>query len=115
MNKKMIGPVVGALLASCASVVRAQQGLDPKQQASDPKQQAAAARTVVVPHWYGGLAVGQTILDLPDDALPVAGTSTLNRATTSTATNSSRATSCTGTSRSRPRTPTMAYSPRRAS
>jgi opacity protein-like surface antigen len=86
MNKKMIGRAVGVLLASCASVACAQQGLDPKQQGSDPKQQgsdqkehAAVPRGVVVPHWYGGLALGQTILDLPDDALPVAGTSTLNK------------------------------------
>jgi OOP family OmpA-OmpF porin len=71
MYKKMICPAAGALLAAFAAVASAQQSADPKQ--------AAAPRTVVVPHWYGGLAVGQTILDVPDEALPVAGTSTLNR------------------------------------
>jgi OOP family OmpA-OmpF porin len=36
---------------------------------------------VVVPHWYAGAAVGQTILDLADDALPAPGStaSTLNK------------------------------------
>jgi hypothetical protein len=27
----------------------------------------------VAPHWYGGVAIGQTILDLTDDALPAPG------------------------------------------
>jgi len=77
MNKKMIWPMAGALLAACAGAASAQQ-------AADAKQQAADARQLVVPHWYGGMALGQTILDLTDDALPVAGTSTLNKGTNRT-------------------------------
>lgn len=65
MNKKMICPMAGALLAACAGAASAQQAADPKHG--------------VVPHWYGGMALGQTILDLTDDALPVAGASTLNK------------------------------------
>jgi hypothetical protein len=57
--------MAGALLAAWAGAASAQQ--------------AAAPMEGVVPHWYGGMALGQTILDLTDEALPVAGTSTLNK------------------------------------
>jgi OOP family OmpA-OmpF porin len=66
MSKKTICPAAGLLLLVAATVACAQQV-------------AAPAATVVPPslarHWYGGVALGQTIYDLPPDALPIAGTS----------------------------------------
>jgi opacity protein-like surface antigen len=60
MTKKMTCPAAGVLLAAAATVACAQQ---------------AAAPAAVPPHLYGGAALGQTILDLPPEAVPVAGTS----------------------------------------
>lgn len=65
MTRKTICPAAGVLLAAAATVACAQQ--------------AAAPAAVAVPpsasHWYGGAALGQTIQDLPPEAVPIAGTS----------------------------------------
>lgn len=69
MSNKKICTAAGLLLAAAATVACAQQAAAP----------AVAAPTIVVPtlapHWYGGVGVGQTIYDLPPEAVPIAGTS----------------------------------------
>jgi OOP family OmpA-OmpF porin len=63
MSKKTICPAAGVLLAAAATVACAQQAAAPAPAAAMP------------PHWYGGAALGQTIQDLPPEAVPIAGTS----------------------------------------
>jgi opacity protein-like surface antigen len=65
MTKKTICPAAGVLLAAAATFACAQQAAAP----------APAPMPGVPPHLYGGAALGQTILDLPPEAVPIAGTS----------------------------------------
>jgi opacity protein-like surface antigen len=71
MSNKTICPAAGLLLAAAATVACAQQAASPAAVVAPP--------TIVVPslapHWYGGVALGQTIFDLPPEAVPIAGTS----------------------------------------
>jgi OmpA-OmpF porin, OOP family len=71
MNRKMTGPAAGVLLAAAATVACAQQAAAP---AATPAPAAVVAPPVVA-HLYAGAALGQTILDLPPEAVPIAGTS----------------------------------------
>ncbi len=66
----------GLALACAAGAALAQQGAKPA-----PVPAAAPVVAVVVPHWYIGGAIGQTILDLPDSAMPAPGAtdSSLNK------------------------------------
>src|SRR6266850_6920309 len=68
----------------CLSVVLAALSGNAMAQAKpDAQKPVPDFARVVVPHWYGGAAVGQTILDLTDDALPAPGStrSTINKGT----------------------------------
>ena len=69
MTKKTICPAAGVLLAAAATVACAQQAPAP----------GGMPPAIVVPssapHWYAGAALGQTIQDLPPEAVPIAGTS----------------------------------------
>jgi len=66
MTKKTICPAAGVLLAAAATVACAQQAAAPA---------AAVPPPIVASHWYGGVALGQTIQDLLPEAVPIAGTS----------------------------------------
>ncbi len=63
---------VFGLALACAGAAQAQQQAAPK---------PAPVVAVAVPHWYIGGAIGQTIFDMPDDAVPAPGAtdSTLNK------------------------------------
>jgi opacity protein-like surface antigen len=67
MNRKTTGPAAGVVLAAAATVACAQQAAAPAA--------GVAPAAAVAPHWYGGVALGQTIYDLPPEAVPIAGTS----------------------------------------
>jgi opacity protein-like surface antigen len=71
MSKKTICPAAGVLLAAAATVACAQQAAAPA--AAVPPPTTVVGPTA--PHWYGGAALGQTIQDLPPEAVPIAGTS----------------------------------------
>jgi len=68
---RTICPAAGVLLAAAATVACAQQAAAP-----------APIPPGVSPHWYGGAAAGQTIQDVPPEAVPIAGTSSADGTST---------------------------------
>jgi OOP family OmpA-OmpF porin len=73
MTKKTMCPAAGVLLAAAATVACAQQATPPA---------AAVPPPALASHWYGGVALGQTIQDLPPEAVPIAGTSSAAQTST---------------------------------
>lgn len=67
MNRKRVLHFLAAGSLACVA------GCAFAQREEAAKQPAPKPMLVVVPHWYGGGAIAQTILDLDNDALPASG------------------------------------------